>query len=80
MAEEGKRQGVFDLINAAMFRQLERLECASGEELAAEISRSKEVRGVMDTTISNVKTMMEAARAMDDTAEAVQVPKGLLGR
>ena len=34
----------------------------------------------MDTTISNVKTMMEAARAMDDTAEAVQVPKGLLGR
>ena len=75
-----EKKGVFELINAAMFRQLERLEAADGDELRDEIARSKEVRGVMDTTIANVKTMMDAARELDDAAAAVQVPKGLLGK
>ena len=74
--------GLNDL-NDRLFRELDRLEECDLDDLPAEIDRAKVIAGIAQQTIANANTMLRAVemqnRAMDGTAAAVQVPKGLLG-
>lgn len=66
-------------LNEMLFRQLDRLDSASKDDLPDEISRSKAIRDVGETIIANGKLMVDASREMTGLGEKVQVPKGLLG-
>ncbi len=69
-------------VNAAMFRELDRLEnvgVENKEALAAEIERARAVKGVADTIIGNGNLMLRAAQAQTTVGEAVRMPKGMLG-
>ena len=69
-------------VNDALFRQLGRLEDVDPgdrDALAAEIERSRAVKGVADSIISNGNLILRAAQASTEVGEAVRVPKGLVG-
>lgn len=66
-------------LNEMLFKQMDRLDSASKEDLADEIARSKAIRDVGETIIANGKLMVDASREMTAAGEAVKVPKGLLG-
>lgn len=67
-------------LNDALFRQLERIENAnSPEEIEAENTRAASVCCIASNVIANGKLMLKAAEASIGTAEAVNVPKALLG-
>lgn len=75
--------GLNDL-NDRLFRELDRLEECNPEDLQSEIDRAKVIAEIAQQAIGNANTMLKAVelqnRAMDGTAAAVQVPKGLLGQ
>lgn len=66
-------------LNDILFRQLDRIENTKTEDLASEIDRARTVKGLADTVISNGNLMLNAARASIGTAEAVHVPRELMG-
>lgn len=66
-------------VNDIAFRELDRLEAASGEELEAEIERARTIKGLADTVISNGNLILRAAQAQTGVAECVRVPKMLIG-
>jgi len=72
---------LFDL-NDRLFRELDRLENAEGEELESEIGRAKAIGDMASRIIDNASVTLRAAQlqqqAMDDTAARVVVPKLLM--
>lgn len=67
-------------LNDALFRQLGRIEEATGaEEIEKEISRSKSVCEIAGAIIQNGRLVLDASKASMTTAETVAVPKMLLG-
>lgn len=70
-------------LNDRLFRELDRLESAEGEELDAEIERAKTISGMAGRVIDNARTVMQAAQmqaaTMDDVAMQVAVPRMLIG-
>jgi len=70
-------------LNDRLFRELDRLEQAEGDDLDAEIERAKAIGQMSRTVIDNANTMMKAVQmkrdAMGDVGEAVVVPQLLLG-
>lgn len=66
-------------VNEIVFRQLDRLEEASGDALKEEIERARTVKGLADTVISNGNLVLRAAQASAGVAEKVSVPKMISG-
>lgn len=66
-------------VNDIAFRELDRLEAASGEELEAEIERARTIKGLADTVISNGNLTLRAAQAQTGVAESVRLPRMLIG-
>ena len=70
-------------LNDRLFRELDRLEQAEGDDLDAEIERAKAIGQMSRTVIDNANTMMKAVQlkqqASMDVAEAIAVPTVLLG-
>lgn len=70
-------------LNDRLFRELDRLENAQGDELAAEIERAKTIGSMAGRVIENANAAMRAAQmqadAMDDVAMRVAVPRMLTG-
>lgn len=70
-------------LNDRLFRELDRLEQAEGDDLDAEIERAKAIGQMSRTVIDNANTMMRAVQlkqqASMDVAEAIAVPTVLLG-
>lgn len=70
-------------LNDRLFRELDRLEQAEGDDLDAEIERAKAIGQMSRTVIDNANTMMKAVQlkqqASMDVAEAIAVPTMLLG-
>lgn len=70
-------------LNDRLFRELDRLEAAEGEELDGEIERARAIGQMSRTIIDNANTMMHAVQlkqqASMDVAEAIAVPTMLLG-
>ena len=69
-------------LNDRLFRELDRLESAEGDDLENEIARAKAIGDMAGHVISNARTVIQAAQvqqqAMDDTAARVVVPKLLM--
>lgn len=66
-------------LNEIIFRELDRLESAEGDELEAEISRAKEV-GALAGKVNDVsRTIIQAAQVGAAAAEQVRIPRQLLG-
>lgn len=67
-------------LNAALFRELERVEaCGSKEELESECRRAKAVSDLAGNIIANGRTAVEAARLSMDVGMAVRTGEMLLG-
>lgn len=66
-------------VNDIAFRELDRLEAASGEELEAEIERARTIKGLADTVISNGNLILRAAQAQTGVAESMRLPRMLIG-
>lgn len=70
-------------LNDRLFRELDRLEAAEGDELDDEIERAMAIGQMSRTIIDNANTMMRAVQlkqqASMDVAECVAVPRMLLG-
>lgn len=73
--------GLMDL-NDRLFRELDRLENAEGDDLESEIARARAIGDMAGHVISNARTVIQAAQvqqqAMDDTAARVVMPKLLM--
>lgn len=79
MEVEKENEGNLFGLNRMLFRELDRLEAAEGDELQAEIGRAKAIREVASTVIANGRLMVDAARESQAQGDAVRVPKGLIG-
>lgn len=66
-------------LNEALFRQLDRIENAEGEQLEIETKRASTVCDLAGSIISNGRLVLAASQASMTTAETVNVPKMLLG-
>lgn len=55
-------RNTFDVLNAALFAQMERLASASDEELEREIERSKAVSQLAGNVIGNARTAIDLMR------------------
>lgn len=67
-------------LNDALFAQLRRIESAEdGEQLESETARSHAVCNLAGSIIANGRLALSASQASIMTAEAVSVPKMLLG-
>lgn len=67
-------------LNAALFRELERIEnCSNPEELKRECERAEAVSKLAGNIIDNGKLALSAARMNDNVAEQVGTRKFLLG-
>ncbi len=79
---DGKVSNLLQL-NDRLFRELDRLEAAEGDELDDEIERARAIGQMSRTIIDNANTMMRAVQlkqqASMDVAEAIAVPTMLLG-
>lgn len=74
--------GSLQKVNDIVFRELDRLDQASTdnvEAMQAEIERARTVKGLADTVISNGNLTLRAAQASVTVGEAVRVPSMLLG-
>ena len=74
-------QNNLSALNAALFKQLDRLDSIdpkNRDALENEINRARAVQGIASTIISNGNLVLHAAQASTSVGEAVQVPKGLL--
>lgn len=80
------RKGTFDMLNDALFAQMERLAEASGEdELKREIERSEAVSELAGKVVDNAKTAvslmrLQQAAGMDMAGMVAEPPKMLGGR
>ena len=76
-------EGTFDMLNAALFRQLERLSEAQGEDLEGEIERSRAVSQLAGNVIANANTAISLLRFQDsvgvDVAQLVASSPKMLG-
>lgn len=59
-----KSSGTFDMLNEALFAQLERLESASGDDVAQEIERSKAVSQLATNINNNMGNAVKAANLL----------------
>ena len=70
-------------LNDRLFRELDRLESAEGDELAEEIERAKTISQMAGRVIDNASMVIRAAEmqavTMDDVATRVAVPRMLIG-
>lgn len=70
-------------LNDRLFRELDRLEAAEGDELEAEIERAKTIGQMAGRVIDNASMVIRAAEmqaaTMDDVATRVAVPRMLIG-
>lgn len=66
-------------VNAILFRELDRLEGADGEDMRDEIERARTIKGLSDTVIANGNLVLRAAQASAGVAEAVRIPRMLGG-
>ena len=57
-------KGTFDMLNEALFAQLERLERASGDDVAQEIERSKAVSQLATNINNNMGNAVKAANLL----------------
>ena len=57
-------KGTFDMLNEALFAQLERLERASGDDVAQEIERSKVVSQLATNINNNMGNAVKAANLL----------------
>ena len=66
-------------LNDRLFRELDRLESADGDELEAEIERAKTISQMAGRVIDNASMVIRAAEmqavTMDDVATRVAVPR-----
>lgn len=80
------RKGTFDMLNDALFAQMERLAEASGEdELKREIERSEAVSELAGKVVDNARTAvslmrLQQAAGMDMAGMVAEPPKMLGGR
>ena len=63
-------------LNTSLHEQLQRLSKATGEELKAEIERTRAMSSLASTMVENAKTVLEAHRTVGGKADA---PKMLTG-
>ena len=66
-------------LNEALFRELERIESAEGEQLEHETKRADTICDLAVSIIANGRLVLAASQASLTTAETVAVPKMLLG-
>lgn len=66
-------------LNEALFRELERIESAEGEQLEIETRRADTICDLAGSIIANGRLVLAASQASLTTAETVAVPKMLLG-
>lgn len=79
-AETFMNDNTLGALNDALFAQLRRIESAEeGEQLEAETNRSHAVCNLASNIIANGRLAISAAQASMGTAEAVSVPRMLLG-
>ena len=57
-------KGTFDMLNEALFAQLDRLESASGDDVAQEIERSKAVSQLATNINNNMGNAVKAANLL----------------
>ena len=57
-------KGTFDMLNEALFAQLDRLENASGDDVAQEIERSKAVSQLATNINNNMGNAVKAANLL----------------
>lgn len=80
------KKGTFDMLNDALFAQMERLADASGEdELKREIERSEAVSELAGKVVDNARTAvslmrLQQAAGMDLAGMVAEPPKMLGGR
>lgn len=80
------KKGTFDMLNDALFAQMERLADASGEdELKREIERSEAVSELAGKVVDNARTAVnlmrvQQAAGMDLAGMVAEPPKMLGGR
>ena len=72
-------RNVFEEVNDRVFRELDRLEAAEGDDLAAEIERAKVVGSMCSTAISNANTVMRAYTMQTELGQKVSIPKMIAG-
>lgn len=77
--ENGHGKSALAALNEALFRQLDRIEQATPEQMEAELQRTNAVIGVAGQVIANGRLIVSAAQAQSAVGEAVRVPKGLIG-
>lgn len=79
-AETFMNDNTLGALNDALFAQLRRIENAEdGEQLESETNRSHAVCNLAANIIANGRLAVTAAQASMGTAEAVSVPRMLLG-
>lgn len=75
-----RQASVFESVNYALLRQLERLDAAQDyDEIAAEVERANATCGLAKEAIANVNALVGAVRCMDELGQPVRLPSGLLG-
>lgn len=78
-AGTGRRQGDLMRVSDMLFRELERLEGAEGDDLRAEIERAKVVKGLSDSVISNCNTVVKVYQAQAGLDARTRLPPQLTG-
>lgn len=68
--------------NDIVFAELDRLsslDLANAEQVEAELGRAKAIKDLAGTVIANGNLVLRAAQAQEGTADAIQIPKMLIG-
>ena len=59
-------KGTFDMLNEALFAQLDRLTSAKGDDIETEIKRSKAGSGLATNVVNNMSNAVQVARILAD--------------